>query len=104
MGDDDATRDMFMVRAQQVRAAVAALGEALDGDGQTYLKNVKKWADNLEPTAPKLAPFPQALRLADKKLRDSAPHLCPARDAFCRRWRSPASSSPNGPCERPRPA
>ena len=44
MGDDDATRDMFMVRAQQVRAAVAALGEALDGDGQTYLKNVKKWA------------------------------------------------------------
>ena len=48
MGDDDATRDMFMVRAQQVRAAVAALGEALDGDGQTYLKNVKKWAEKLE--------------------------------------------------------
>ena len=35
MGDDDATRDMFMVRAQQVRAAVAALGEALDGDATT---------------------------------------------------------------------
>ena len=81
MGDDDATRDMFMVRAQQVRVAVAALGEALDGDGQTYLKNVKKWAEKLEPTAPKLAGFDQTLWAADKRLRDSAPHLCPARDA-----------------------
>ena len=82
MGDADASRDMLGVRRQQVRAAVAALRDALGGAGQTYLKHVKKWADELEPTAPKLAAFTHALHVADKKLRDSAPHLCPARDAF----------------------
>ena len=82
MGDADASRDMFVVRGQQVRAAVDALRDALDGDGKTYLKNVEKWAEKLEPTAPKLAAFDQTLRAAEKRLLDSAPHLRPARDAF----------------------
>ena len=46
------------------------------------MTNVEKWAEKLEPTAPKLAAFPHALHVADKELRDSAPHLRPARDAF----------------------
>ena len=76
------TRDMLVVHDQQVRAAVAALCDALGDDGRNYLEKVEGWAAKLDPTAARLGGFGNALVVAEKRLVASAPHLRPARDAF----------------------
>ena len=41
MDNEDTTRDAYRVREEPVRAAVAALRVALDGDGRTSLRKVE---------------------------------------------------------------
>ena len=76
MPDDSvSSADAFVVRRRQVRAAVDTLARALGPHGVTYLRNVRKWESALVPTAPKLAAFPQTLRMAGQRLPATPPEL-----------------------------
>lgn len=77
-----ASADAFVVRRRQVRAAVETLARALGPHGATYLRNVQKWEGALVPAAPKLAAFPQTIRMAGQRLPATPPELHSARDAF----------------------
>ena len=55
--------------ARQLRAAVVALERGLAGVGATYLKHAQAWERALVVSAPKLAPFPLAMKTAGTRLR-----------------------------------
>ena len=68
MADDEAARDIFEVRARQVRSAVDVLVLALGAEGATLRRQVQAWLAGLDPSARKLAAFPPALKQAGSRL------------------------------------
>ena len=68
-------------RMRLVRAAVAALAEAL-GEPSTYREHAEQWERELDFAAAKLKLFPTAMRMAGQRLPFAPPAIREARDAF----------------------
>ena len=68
-------------RMRLVRAAVAALAEAL-GEPSTYREHAEQWERELDFAAGKLAPFSAAMRKVGQRLPFAPPAIREARDAF----------------------
>ena len=79
---DAGAPDPLVARRLHVRAAVAALKDALAGAGATYLRNVEKWEAALDHTATALPGFPRAVRSAADRLPFSPPEARAAHHAF----------------------
>ena len=65
---DVAAPDVRLARRRQVEAAVDELRRALREEAPTYMKHVATWAKALDHEAPKLKPWPAALRGAADRL------------------------------------
>ena len=59
---DVAAPDVRLARRRQVEAAVDELRRALREEAPTYMTHVETWAKALDHEAPKLKPWPAALR------------------------------------------
>ena len=79
--DAERTASAAAERQRLVRAAVAALAEAL-GEQSTYRQQAERWESALDFAAGKLAPFPAALRMAGQRLPFAPPAIREARDVF----------------------
>ena len=79
---DVAAPDVRLARRRQVEAAVDELRRALREEAPTYMKHVATWAKALDHGAPKLKPWPAAVRVAADRLR--TPELQAARDRFAK--------------------
>ena len=75
---DVAAPDVRLARRRQVEAAVDELRRALREEAPIYMQHVAAWAKALDHEAPKLKPWPAAVRVAADRLR--TPELQAARD------------------------
>ena len=79
---DVAAPDVRLARRRQVEAAVDELRRALREEAPTYMTHVAAWAKALDHEAPKLKPWPAALRGAADRL--PTPELQAARHRFAK--------------------